>query len=58
MTGAPGDRHERDGEVVLAGGADGEPAEVTHLGQRHVGADLHAELLGVEGEGLVPVVDP
>ena len=53
-----GDRHQHDRDVVLAGRADGEPAEVAQLGQRDVGADLHAELLGVEGERLVLVVDP
>src|SRR3954449_1506963 len=50
--GRAGDGHEHDRDVLLAGRADGEPAEVADLGQGHVGADLHAELLRVEGEGL------
>ena len=53
-----GDGHQHDRDVGLAGGPDGEPAEVAHLGQRDVGAHLHAELLGVEGERLVLVVHP
>ena len=56
--GRAGDGHQHDGEVGLAGRADGEPAEVAQLGHRHVGADLPAELLGVERERLVLVVDP
>src|SRR6201999_1052392 len=42
----------------LAGRADREPAEVAELGERDVGADLEAELGGIESEGLVLVVDP
>ena len=53
-----GDGHQHDGEVGLARGADGEPAEVAHLGHGDVGADLPAQLLGVEGERLVLVVNP
>ena len=53
-----GDGHQHDGEVGWLGGADGEPAEVAHLGHGDVGADLPAQLLGVEGERLVLVVNP
>ena len=56
--GRAGHGHQRDRDVGLAGQADREPAEVAHLGDGDVLADLHAELLGVEGEGLVLVVDP
>src|SRR5690349_2613591 len=41
-----GDGHQHDRDV-LAGYADGEPAEVPHLRHGHVLADLEAELLGV-----------
>ena len=41
-----------------SGGADGQPAEVAHLGERDVDAHLHAELFRVERERLVLVVDP
>ena len=54
----PGDRHQHDRDVGLAGRADGEPAEVAQLRDGDVGADLHPELLGVERERLVLVVDP
>jgi len=40
-----GDRHEHERDVLLLGRADGEPAEVAELRQRHVGVDLEAELL-------------
>ena len=48
------------GEVreFLARRADGQPAEVAHLGQRDVDAHLHADLLGVELERLLLVVHP
>ena len=36
--------------------ADRQPAKPSELGQRHVIAELHPQLLGVEGEGLVLVV--
>ena len=52
------DRHQRDRDLGLARGADGEPAEVAELGHRDVGSQLHADLLRVEGECLVLVVDP
>src|SRR5207253_3240562 len=55
--GRAGNRHQRDRDV-LAGHADGEPAEVAELGNGDVLPELHAELLGVEGERLVLVVDP
>src|SRR5690242_4365065 len=51
------DGHERDGDV-LPGDAHGQPAEVAHLGHRHVLPKLHAELLGIERERLVLVVHP
>ena len=51
------DRHEHEPDVLLADRADDEPAEVP-LVHRDVGADLPAELLGVEGKGLVLVVHP
>src|SRR5439155_387851 len=46
--GRPGNRHQDDVDVGLAGGADGQPAEVAQLRQRGVGAHLPAEALGVE----------
>ena len=50
--------HERDGDVGLAGDADGEPAEVAELRHRDVVAELEPELLRVEGERLVLVAHP
>ena len=58
ITGGAGDRHQHDRHVGLAGGPDRQPAEVAELRQGDVGAHLHAEFLGVEGERLVLVVDP
>jgi hypothetical protein len=52
------DGHQRDRDVGLPDRADREPAEVTQLRHGHVGADLHAERLGVEVERLVLVVHP
>src|SRR5262249_60939205 len=46
------------GDAPLAGRPDRQPAEVAHLGHGDVLADLHAELVRVEGERLVLVVDP
>ena len=57
-TGGPRHVHQRDGDVRLAGDADGEPAEIAELGHGDVLAELDPELLGVEGESLVLVVDP
>src|SRR3989442_4321453 len=42
-----GDRHQGDRDV-LAGYADAEPPEVPHLGDGHVLAELHPQLLCVE----------
>jgi len=52
------DRHQRQREVVLARGADREPAEVAELGHGDVGTNLEADLVGPEVEGLLLVVDP
>ena len=43
---------------ALGGRRDGQPAEAAELGRREVLADGPAELVGVEGEGLILVVDP
>ena len=44
ITGGPGIAI-RTMAILLAGRADGQPAEVAHLGQGDVGAHLHAQLL-------------
>src|SRR5439155_4726972 len=51
-------RHQRDRDVGLPGHADGEPAEVAHLGDGDVVSELQPELLRVEGKRLVLVVNP
>ena len=43
---------------LLVARADGQPAEVAHLGDGDVLADLEADLVGPEGERLVLVVHP
>ena len=58
ITGAPGIAISTTAKSSWPRRPDGEPAEVAHLRQRHVGANLHAELVGVEGERLVLVVNP
>src|SRR5262245_8307915 len=50
--------HQHDRKVLLPRRADREPAEVVELRQRYVRANLHAELVGVEGERLVLVMNP
>ena len=49
-----GHGHQHDGEVLLAGRADAEPAEVAHLGHRDVGADLPAEALSCRSRAPRP----
>ena len=57
-TGSPGIAIRTTRRVGLAGRGDGEPAEAAELGRRDVLADAPAELVDVEGEGLVLIVDP
>src|SRR5262245_38100280 len=52
------DGHQHDREVLLPRWAHREPAEVAELRQRYIRANLHAELLGVEGERLILVMNP
>jgi len=53
-----GHGHQRQRDVVLAGNADRQPAEVAHLGNGDVLAHLHPQLVRVEGERLLLVVHP